>query len=87
MKKLTELEDRSRLNNIQASSETWESCEEEVTKIIKNKLDISDNIEIDCCQRMGKFQKKNKSKPPSFVCKFLRSKDNHKVYSISSKTK
>ena len=86
MKKLTELEDTSRLNNIQASSETWESCEEEVTKIIKNKLDISDNIEIDCCQRMGKFQRNN-SKPPSFVCKFLRSKDNHKVYSISSKTK
>ena len=46
MEKLTELEDRCRWNNIRIdgipkiSNETWESCEEKVRKIIKNKLDI-----------------------------------------------
>ena len=41
MEKLTELEDRSRQNNVridgipEASGETWKSCKEEVTKIIK----------------------------------------------------
>ena len=35
---------------------------EEVPKIIKNKLDITDYIEIDCYHRMVKFQR-NKSKP------------------------
>ena len=84
MEKLTELEDRSRRNNVridgipETPNETWENCEEEVRKIIKNKLDITDDIEIDRCHCMVKFQK-NKSKPRTVVCKFLRSKDKHKV--------
>ena len=61
MEKLTELEDRSRRNNVridgipETPNETWENCEEEVRKIIKNKLDITDDIEIDPCHCMGKF--------------------------------
>ena len=47
-------------------------------KNIKNKLDITDDIEIDCCHRMGKFQK-NKSKLKTVVCKLLGFKDKHKV--------
>ena len=84
MEKLTELEDRSRRNNVridgipETPNETWENCEEEVRKIIRNKLDITDDIEIDRCHRMGKFQR-NKSKPRTVVFKFLRSKDKHKV--------
>ena len=52
MEKLTELEDRSRRNNVridgipETSNETWESCEEEVRNFIKNKLDVTDDIEI-----------------------------------------
>ena len=63
MEKLTELEDRSWRDNIridsipQTSSESWESCEEEVIKIIKSKLDITDDIEINLCHRMGKLQR------------------------------
>ena len=45
----------------ETSIETWESCKEEVIKIIKNKLDITDDIEIDHCHSMGKFQR-NESK-------------------------
>ena len=47
MEKLTELEDRSRRNNVridgipETPNETWENCEEEVRKIIRNKLDIT----------------------------------------------
>ena len=55
-------------------------------KIIKNKLDIIDDIEIDRSHCMGKFQK-NKSKPRTVVCKFLRSKDKHKVLLNAKKLK
>ena len=92
MEKLTELEDRSWRNNVridgipETPNETWENCEEEVRKIIRNKLDITDDIEIDRCHRMGKFQR-NKSKPRTVVCKFLRSKDKHKVLLNAKKLK
>ena len=81
-KLLTELEDRSYQNNFQidhipeTSCETWESCQVELIKIIKSKWDITDDIKIDCCCHMGKF-KRNKSKPRTVVCKFLRFKDYH----------
>ena len=61
MEKLTEIDDRSRQNNVrfdgipETSNETWESCEEEVIQIIKNKLGITDDIEVDRCHCMGKF--------------------------------
>ena len=84
IEKLTELEDWSWWKNVQINgipetpSETLEICEEEVRKIIRNKLDITDDIEIDHCHRMGKFQR-NKSNPRTVVCKILCSKDKHKV--------
>ena len=68
IKRLTELEDRSRRNNVridgipETSSKAWESCKEEVRNIIANKLGITDDMEIDRSYRMGKFQR-NKSKP------------------------
>ena len=38
----------------ETSNETWESCKEEIRKIIKNKLDITDDMEIDHCHHMCK---------------------------------
>ena len=92
MEKLTELEDRSWRNNVridgipETPNETWENCEEEVKKIARNKLDITDDIEIDRCHRMGKFQR-NKSKPRTVVCTFLHFKDKHKVLLNAKKLK
>ena len=80
MEKLTELEDRPHRNNFQmvgipeTSCETQAICEGELMKIIKSKLDITDDITTDCCHHMGKLKKKKKSKPRTVVCKFLRIK-------------
>ena len=91
IEKITDLEDRPPQNNVQidgipeTSREIWGSCEE-VIKIIKCKLDITDDIEIDCFHSMGKFQG-NKSKPRTVVCEFLRFKDKHKVLQNVKKLK
>ena len=85
-------EDRSRWNNIRVggitkiSNGTWKSCKEEVIKIIKNKLDITDDNEKDRCHRMGNFQR-SKSKPWTVVCKFLSFEDKHKVFQNAKKLK
>ena len=41
-------------------NKTCENWEEEVRKIIRNNLDMTDDIEIDHCHRMGKFLKVSK---------------------------
>ena len=88
MEKLIELEDRSRRNNLridgisEVSHETWEMCEDSVKDLIKTKLEINDEIEIDRCHRMGKFKDKR-----STVCRFLRSKDKQKILSNAKKLK
>ena len=59
MEKLTELEDRSRRNNLridgveETPNETWEICEGKVQDIVKNKLGITAEIEFDRCHRTG----------------------------------
>ena len=66
MEKITELHNRdtSRRNKVpmdgipETAKETCGNCEEELRKIIRNQLDITDDIEIDRCHRMGKFEKK-----------------------------
>ena len=56
--KLTELEDRSRRNNLlidgiaEANNGSWENCEEQLQKIIKEKLKIEKNIEIDVTEQV-----------------------------------
>ena len=88
MEKLIELEDRSRRNNLridgisEVSHETWEMCEVSVKDLIKTKLEINDEIEIDRCHRMGKFKDKR-----STVCRFLRFKDKQKILSNAKKLK
>ena len=91
MEKFIELEDRSRRNNFridgisEVSRETWEMCEDSVKDLIKTTLEINDEIEIDRCHRMGKF--KDKKKPRSIVCRFLRFKDKQKILSNAKKLK
>ena len=59
-KKLSELEDRSRRNNLRFDgltedpNETWDDCEQKVQDVLLNKLNIEGNIEIDRCDRFGK---------------------------------
>ena len=90
MEKLIELEDRSRSNNLridgipEVSHETWEMCEDEVKELIRSKLEINDEIEIDRCHRMGKRQDK---KPRKIVCRFLRFKDKQKILANTKKLK
>ena len=56
--KLTELEDRSRRNNLlidgiaEANNGSWENGEEQLQKIIKEKLKIEKNIEIDVTEQV-----------------------------------
>ena len=80
--KLIELEDRSRRNNIRIDgieddqNETWDSCEEKVQKLIKEKLGLENEVEIERCHRMknkNKDQSNNerRSRPRTIVCKLL----------------
>ena len=61
-KKLTELEDRSRRNNLRFDgltedpNETWDDCERKVQDVILNKLNNEGNIEIERCHRFGKLE-------------------------------
>ena len=60
--KSIDLEDRSRRNNFriddikETNNDSWENCEEQFQKIIKEKLNIEKNIEIDRCHRAGEKQ-------------------------------
>ena len=96
--KLIELEDRSRRNNIRIDgieddqNETWDSCEEKVQKLIKKKLGLENEVEIERCHRMknkNKDQSNNerRSRPRTIVCKLLRFKDKQKIIQNSKKLK
>ena len=51
-KKLTDLEDRSRRNNLridgvaEENGETWDDCERKVKEIIMDKLELENNISL-----------------------------------------
>ena len=96
--KLIELEDRSRRNNIRIDgieddqNETWDSCEEKVQKLIKEKLGLENEVEIECCHQMKKKNKdqsnnERRSRPRTIVCKLLRIKDKQKIIQNSKKLK
>ena len=83
---LIELEDRSRRNNIRIDEieeeqyETWDRCEEMVQKVIKDKLGIEDEVEINRCHRMKKSRKdqsnnERNSRPRTIICRLLTFKD------------
>ena len=71
--KLTELEDRSRRNNLRIDriqerpNETWEDCEASVQVMLKEKLGITDNTEFERCHRMSK--RSNPNRPRTIICK------------------
>ena len=95
--KLIELEDRSRHNNIRIDGieeeqyEIWDRCEEKVQKVIKEKLGIEDEVEIDRCHRMknnGKDRSNNErnSRPRTIIFRLLRFKDKQRIIQSSKKT-
>ena len=61
-KKLIELEDRLKRNNLridgiaETNNDSCENCEEQFNKIIKEKLKIEKNTDIDKCHKAGKKQ-------------------------------
>ena len=81
--KLIELEDRSRRNNLRIDgieenpNETWDECEESVQEIIKEKLGITEPIEIDRCHRMSK--RKGSNRPRTVICRITKYKDKQKI--------
>lgn len=81
--KLIELEDRSRRNHLridgieEVPNETWEECEESVQEMIREKLGINENIEIDRCHRMQK--QKNQNRLRTIICRITKYKDKQKV--------
>ena len=82
--KLIELEDRSRRNNIRIDGieeeqyETWDRCEEKV-QVIKDKLGIEDEVEINRCHQMkksGKYRSNERNLCSwAIICRLLRFKD------------
>lgn len=89
-KKLIELEDRSRRNNLridgiqESDDESWEKCEEDLQNIIKDKLDIDKEIEIDRCHRAGK---KQYNRPRTIVCRITNFKDKQLILKNAKKLK
>lgn len=80
-RKITELEDRSRRNNIviagleEIGSGTWEEVEEQVIELCRSKLSVTD-ISIERAHRIGR---KNQNKPRPIVCKLLNYKDKERI--------
>ena len=86
--KLAELEDWSHRNNLridgieESPDETWETCENKIKDIIKEKLDIETDVELDRCHRIGK---KRGSRPRTLICRFTKFKDKQCVLSNARK--
>ena len=85
-KKFTDLEDRSRRNNLQIDGvaeenrETWDDCERKVKEIIMDRLEL----EVHRAKR-SKYEKKDQ--PRTIVCKLLSYKDKVKVLQNCKKLK
>ena len=83
-KKLIELDDRSRKNNIRIDgivempNETWEECEIKVQEMFKMKMGIEENIEIDRCHCIIP-KKKDLTRPRTIICRLTKSKEKQKI--------
>ena len=91
--KLTELEDRSRRNNIridgikETKGKTWNDCEEKVQDMFAQKLGL-DGIEIDCAHRVKRNNRdSNTNRLRTIVVKLLQFKDKTKVFQNANKLK
>ena len=93
-RKIVELEDRSRRNNLridgitEKENETWDECEQEVQSLIKDKLGIAENIVIERAHRIKKKgNSENPGKPRTIVCRFLNYKDKTNILKNAKKLK
>ena len=88
--KLIELEDRSRRNNLrfdgltEDTNETWDDCERKIQKILSDKLEITEDVEIERCHCMGK---RKENRPRTIIYRFLRFKDKQKILKNAKKLK
>ena len=94
--KLTELEDRSRRNNLRIAGiaeepgETWDECERKVQRLLSEELDINDVV-IEGAHRVKAYspEKKNSKKirPRTVVCKLLSFVDKARIIKNSHRLK
>ena len=84
------LEDQSRRNNLrfeglpEDNPENWEQTAFKVQNLIKDKLGITENLQIERAHRVGKL---GSQKPRSVVAKFLNFKDRNIILKNSAKLK
>ena len=88
--RVDEFEDRSRSNNLKFEGlsedlrENWEPFAENVRKLIKEKLCVHGEVEIECAHRVCKFMS---GKPRPVIAKFLRFTDKQNILRSSRKLK
>ena len=76
-KKLTDLEDRSRRNNLwidvvaEENGETWDNCERKVKGIFMDKLELGNDIILERAHIAKKSKNAKKDQPRTIVCKLL----------------
>ena len=86
-KKLADLEDHSRRNNLsfdgfkEETNETWEESESIITDAVKEKLGIEEYILIERVHRTGKIQRNDgtRNRKRTIVVKFLNFKDKSRI--------
>ena len=93
---MTELEDRSRRNNIridgiaEEAGETWEECERKVQHLLSEELDIN-NVVIERAHRVKAYspeiKNSKKLRPKTVVCKLLSFVDKAKIIKNSLRLK
>ena len=88
--RLDYLEDQSRRNNlrfegiVEETGENWEQTAKKVEVIVRERLGITDTIQIERAHRVGKF---NSERPRLVVAKFLRFNDRENILRSSGKLK
>ena len=86
-KKIADLEERSRRNNLrfdgfqEETNETWEESERIITDFVKEKLGIEEDILIERAHRTGKIQRNDgkRNRKTTIVVKFLNFKDKSRI--------
>ena len=86
-KKLADLEDRIRRNNLhfdgfqEETSETWEESKSKVTEFGKGKLGIEEDILIEKAHLRGKIQRNDRARTRkrTIIVKFLNFKDRSRI--------
>ena len=91
--KLTDLENRSRRNNLrtdgipESRNETWEEREEEIQIVFNEKLGVK-NVQIERAHRSKRSKSNNNSeKPRAIVCKLLNYKQKAEILKNTKKLK